>query len=178
MTLNYDFCRDDLLHWYRYSQYSSPSWRSQRSRFVASWCGLFFGLAGLASIPAFNSESWPPVILAFVLAAGFGFGTPKWYDQRIENALQALAADPQLEGGFGPIQLVLSNEGLREVTPATDSLVRWTSVIQVVADADHVYVRLVTGQAAVISRQSYSGPIAFEEIPGVIEEFRQRHSAK
>lgn len=175
MTLTYEFSREDLLHWYRHFHSSSPGVRSQRSRFIVSWSVGFFGLALLISVPALASESWPLVIPALMLASGFSFATPLWFDRRIEQALQALANDPRLEGSFGPVKLSITDEGLREVTPATDSLVRWTSITDVIADIDHIYVRLTTGEAAVISRQSYSGPVSFNEIPKVIDEFRQRH---
>ncbi|MBC7815721.1 MAG: YcxB family protein [Planctomycetaceae bacterium] len=177
MTLTYEFGREDLLHWYRHFHRSSPGVRSQRSRFIVSWSLSFFGLAILVSVPALASESWPFVIPALMLATGFSIATPKWFDLRIEQALQALVADPRLEGSFGPVQLVLTDEGMREIMPATNSLVQWASITEVIADADYIFVRLTTGQAAVISRQSYSGPVLFDEIPKVIDEFRQRHAA-
>ena len=70
----------------------------------------------------------------------------------------------------------LSDEGLREVTPAIESLAKWQSVTDVVVDNGHIYVRLASGQAAVINRLSYSGAIAFEQIPQVIHEYRQKHA--
>ncbi len=79
-----------------------------------------------------------------MLATGFSIATPKWFDLRIEQALQALVTDPRLEGSFGPVQLVLTDEGMREIMPVTDSLVQWASVTEVIADADHIFVRLTT----------------------------------
>jgi hypothetical protein len=87
-------------------------------------------------------------------------------------------ADPQLKGGFGPHELILSESGLREITPATDSFVKWSGITAVVRDGEHIFVRLVNGQAAVICRQSYSGPVTFDEIPKVIDDFRTKYTAE
>jgi hypothetical protein len=83
-----------------------------------------------------------------------------------------------LEGGYGHIRLTLSDEGLREVTPATESIAKWSSVTGVIHDADRIIVRLATGQAAVINGRSYSGPVPFQELPRLISEFRKQFGGR
>jgi hypothetical protein len=67
---------------------------------------------------------------------------------------------------------------MREVTQAADATIKWPGVIDAVRDGDYVFVRLTTGQAAVIARRSYSGPVPFDDIPRVISEFKQQHIAE
>jgi hypothetical protein len=174
MTLSYNFRQDDLLRWYRHYHQSSSSGRRQRSRYITTWSVVYLASAVVASL---RFQTWPAGVVALAVAAALSFVTARWYDAQIEKELAGYAADPQLTGSFGAHQLILSDAGLREITPATDLLAKWQSVTDVVSEPEHIYVRLASGHAAVISRQSYSGPVAFDDIPRVVHEFRQKHSA-
>jgi hypothetical protein len=175
MTLSYDFTEEDLSRWYQYSFRASPRSRIARKQHVVIWFAVYVCLAS-AAVLVF--QTYPAAFIGYGLAAVFTFTTWRGYDQRIDIALKAQAADPQVKGSFGQVQLTLSAAEMREVTPATDSTVKWQSVMDVVRDGDYVFVRLATGQAAVIPRRSYSGPVAFDEIPQAIIDFRQKHIAE
>ena len=174
MTLSYDYKADDLACWLRHHLRSSPSARRGRVLVTFAWFALF---ATLASCVAYYFGSFVVSLACYSLVVLFTFLAWRSYDRVVERTVRAKAADPQLQGGYGPIQLTLSEEGLREVTPTTDSLARWSGVSDVIRDSDHIYVRLATGQAAIISRRSYSGPVPFDEIPRAIDELRKRHAA-
>jgi hypothetical protein len=174
MTLSYDFTEEDLSRWYQHSFRASPRLRIARKQHVVIWFGVYVCLAS-AAVLVF--QTYTAGFIGYGLAAVFTFITWRGYDQRIGAALKAAAADPQVKGSFGQVQLTLSAAGMREVTPATDSTVKWQSVMDAVRDGDYVFVRLATGQAAVIPRRSYSGPVAFNEIPQAITDFKQKHIA-
>jgi len=131
----------------------------------------------VAAVISLYFKTWPIGVGAFAFATIVSLFGGYAYDRQIEYTIARQVADPQLAGSFGAHHLTLSEAGLREVTPATDSLVRWDSVTDVVTEADHIFVRLVTGQAAIISRQSYAGPVAFDDIPRVIDEFKTKYAA-
>lgn len=170
MTLTYKVEEKDLLSWYRYSVKKSPLWVAARKRYIAFWGAVFIGLAS-AAVLAF--QTYPAAVVGYGLAAVLTFSTWKAYDVRTDNALKAFAWDPLVKGSFGPAELTISELGLREVTPAADASLKWQSVIDAVRDGDYVFVRLSTGQAAVISRRSFAGPVPFEDIPKVITDFKQ-----
>ena len=129
-----------------------------------------------AALAAFYYHWWVITLAAFAFAVLVSLLAPVAFDQHVEQQLRRSASDPTVRGSFGEHRLTLSDEGLREVTPAIESLAKWQSVTDVVVDNGHIYVRLASGQAAVINRLSYSGAIAFEQIPQVIHEYRQKHA--
>src|SRR5207249_11594568 len=129
-----------------------------------------------AAYAACYYQSWGGTLAAFAFAALLSLLTSVTFDRHVEWQLRRSASDPQVRGSFGEHRLILSDDGLREVTPAIESLAKWQSVTDVVVDNGHIYVRLASGQAAVINRLSYSGAIAFEQIPQVIHEYRRKHA--
>ena len=170
MTLSYDFGRDDLLAWYRHYHKSSTTGERARSRYIACWVGALLGGAILLTS---IFRSWPAAALAFGLSIALCFAVPRWYDREVESQLKSMADDPQLQGSYGRHQLILTDEGVREITPVTDSLSKWPSITDVVPEGGRIFVRLASGHAAVICRQSYSGPVPFEDLPRVINQYRE-----
>src|SRR5690349_3765205 len=114
MTLAYGFDQDDLWHWYRYYQKCSPAVRRQRTRTIVSSIVIYVGVAVLG---CFALQNWEVAIAACAIALVLCFFTPLIYDQRVNEILKRQASDPQLTGAFGPHQLVVSELGLREITP-------------------------------------------------------------
>ena len=139
------------------------------------WSAVYMCLATAAFL-AFQTST--AAVAGYGLAAVCAYATWLIYNDRIATALRAHAADPQLKGCLGQARLTLSDIGMREVTQAADALIKWPGVIDAVQDGDYVFVRLSTGQAAVIARRSYSGPVPFEEIPRIILDFKQKHIAE
>jgi hypothetical protein len=174
MTLTYNYTADDLVSWQLHYLRSSAPARRSRSLHIATW---FSVLISFASFSVLYFQTYTAAVLGYSIAAVFTVYIWRGYDRQVEGTLRSHAADPQLRGSFGPVQLTLSEDGMREVTPAIDSFVRWNFVTEVVSDTDRIFVRLCTGQAAVISRSSYAGPVPFDDMPKVIDDFRRRHTA-
>ena len=174
MTLHYEITEEDLFRWYQYSFNASPTSRTARRRHVLFWLAVYFCLAS-AAVLAF--QTCTAALVGYGLAVIFTFTTRLVYNGRIQDALKAQAAGPLVKGSLGQAELTLSELGIREVTVAADSTLRWQAVVDAVQDGDHIFVRLSTGQAAVISRRSYSGPVAFEHLPELICGFKQKHGA-
>jgi hypothetical protein len=173
MTFTYHFGENDLLCWWRHYYKSSPSSKAARTRYIVASSASFL-LA--ATLIGYYWHSWVAAFVSFAFAGVFCLFIPVAYDRHVDYQLRRSVSDPQVRGGFGEHRLTLADDGLREVTPATESLAKWPSVTDVIIDRDHIYIRLASGQAAVISRHSYSGPVAFEQIPQVIHEQKQKHA--
>jgi hypothetical protein len=171
ITLHYDFGPEDLLSWYRLSIRDSSGGRRQRQRAIARSVILIFAAAAVAVL---FFQSWWVAAVAFGLALLMSIMAPWQYDQHLEQTLRATVNDPRLAGGFGPHELTMSETGLHEVTPASESFVKWQFVTEVATDPDHVFIRLSSGQAAVIAREAFSGPIAFDEVESVIRRYAGR----
>lgn len=171
MTFAYDFTEDDLLSWYRYYYASSPFPRRKRNRYIAAWAGIFFGFA-IVAVCYF--QSLPSTIIAIALAVMLSVLTRYVYDDQIDHHLKNYSS--QSNDNFGPHQLILSNYGLQEITPATDTRIKWQSVGDVIAQDNHIFIRLTTGYAAVISDKSYSGPVAFAELPQILIDFKKKYA--
>jgi len=172
MTFKYNFGKDDLLAWFRHSIKSSPAARHRRFRYIITWSSIYFSLALIASA---YFQIWLAIVFCLGLAGLLSYFTWLAYDKQIEQALERHADDRPLRGCFGDVQLILTEAGLREITPTTDSLVKWHAVTDVVVEGEHTFIRLATGQAAVINRKSYSGPVDYERIAEVVQEFKTKN---
>lgn len=175
MTLSYDIDEEGVFRWQEYSFRTSPAAGIARRRHMVFWSAVYICLATAVFLP-FRTPT--VALVSYGLAAVCSYATWLVYNDRIAKGLRAHAADPRLKGCLGHAELTLSDVGMREVTQAVDSLVKWSGVIDAVQEGDHIFVRLSTGQAAVIARRSYSGPVPFEEIPRIIRDFKQKHIAE
>src|SRR5262249_8562112 len=92
------------------------------------------------------------------------------YRQRIEAAYRTLADDPARGPMYGPCSLEITDQGLRSVSPISESLHKWHGVSKVAARGGHVFVVLASGSALVISRESFAGPIRFEELVPALQK--------
>jgi hypothetical protein len=175
VTLSYDVGQDDLKCWHRYYLKGTQKLYGSRSRFITSWSALYLGVAASVSL---CMQTWPAAIVSFGIAIVLCSYTGSWHDGQIERHVQRLSGDPRVKGIFGSRQLILSEAGLREISPVVDSWVKWDSVREPVIEDDHILIPLANGSAAVISRKSYSGPIPFEEVPAVIANFKEKHAKR
>jgi hypothetical protein len=171
-NFKFEFLEADLLSWFRCYYRLSPAVRRQRTRYIASWTGIYFGIACIASLYFLTPEA----ILGSILGAGALSWCAKYsYDFQIDRSAKENAADAALNSGFGPHEIILSETGLREIMPGIDTLVGWQSINDVVVDGNCIYIRLTSGLAAVVCNRNYSGSARFEEIPTVVDEFRQKY---
>jgi hypothetical protein len=173
MTLNYDFNEEDLFRWYQYSLKASPIVRKARRLYVVRWLMLYVCVA--TAIVLFF-QTYIAAFICYSLAVVFTFTALHNFDQRMDAATKEVAAeDPLFKKYLGHCQLKLSEVGVREVTPASDKTFEWQSVIGALRDGDYVFVRVATGEDAMIPRQSYSGPVPFEEIPQAVRGLKQKY---
>ena len=179
MKLNYDFNEEDHFHWYQYSIKASPIARKARRRYVVRWFALY---VCVATAIVFCIPTYTAAFIGYGLAIVLTFTALRDYDQRLDAAIKEVAAaDPQRNGNLGQHQLTLSDVGMREVTPTTDTTVEWEKVIDALRYGDYVFVLVSTKEvaaAAVISRRSYSGPVPFDEIPQAIQDLKQKKKDK
>jgi hypothetical protein len=168
VTIEYDFGPEDLAAWHRYYLKSSPGFRRNHRFQTVLWTVVF---VSVATAQFLNYRTWMAAAIAYGLTAFCSILVWLSYDLTIERGIRAFATDPQHQGGFGRVQLTLSEEGLREVTPVTDTLVKWSLVTGVIVDKDRIFIRLSSGQAAVINARSYSGPVPFRELTNLVNDF-------
>lgn len=122
-------------------------------------------------------RSWIVAIAGTAILIFMAFLTPGMYERRLTRALTAMANDPRFVGAFGRHQLTLTEAGLQETTPVTESFVRWQSVSDVSIQPDHIFVCLANGQAAVVPRESFSGPVSFDEAALVLRRLAKRRGS-
>ncbi len=169
VTLSYEFTRDDAVAWWANRIRASTVARRSRIRQTLQWSAVYLGFA---TVLVFFFRNATSAIVLYPIAAFLAVLTWTNYTHLVDTHLQEQAADPKAQGAYGQVTLTLSDQGLREVTPATDSFVKWSSVTSVIRSQDRLFLPLTTGQAAVIPRRSYSGPIPFDNLPEFIERLR------
>jgi hypothetical protein len=169
MTFGYRFEPEDWVRWCLYSTRRSNGARQRRVVSIIVSCAAYFAGA------FFLVDEWHgpwTVAIALTFAIVLCILTPRYIDRRIERSFREQASSPQLKGSFGAYRLTVSAAGLLEDGPAVRSEVGWENVSEIAKEDDHVFILLSTGQAAVISRRSYDGPIAFDELPKAVSALR------
>jgi hypothetical protein len=170
VILRYNVDQRDYLHWNHYLWRNSPAAKSHRSRFINGWrvsCAVF-GIAIAAIYPV-----WMGIAIACAAAVAVAWYMPHWYDKKAQLAIKQ-SVDELRNDSYGRHQLELTSEGMRETTPVTESFVKWSGVKDVVREEGYIIVRLTNAQAAIINRESFKGPVPFDDLPGVIEEFMKK----
>jgi hypothetical protein len=174
VTITYDLNEDDMVAWHRYwLRTSTVARRSRVWRGVQVFAAFCFSVAFVFThFPVF----WASLVSGALVVALIIF-IWRGLDELILKQLRANASDPQLRGSFGRIRLTLSDEGVRELTPAAESFAKWDSVTEVSGSEGRIFIRLNNGAAAIISKISYSGPVPFDELQGVIVEHRKKFAS-
>jgi len=174
MTINYSFDESDLLSWYRYYYRSAAYASHRRTRYIASWTGIYFGVAIVASL---CFQTWPTTAAAVMIATVLSATTRFSYDRQMESALKEQAAASRSNNNYGPHQLTITDDYLQEVTPVTDTRIKWRGITTVAVDDGHIFVVVMDRSALVVSNKSYAGSVPFADLPSVIEEQWRRKSA-
>jgi hypothetical protein len=175
MTLEYRFEPEDWVRWCLHqAQHSAVARRNRRFTVFFSYA-VYFAVASFMS--AQLHAVWATAV-AFLFFVAFCVLTPSYIDRRTEGAFRTQALSACMKGGFGAHRLTVTEEGLIEEAPAVTSHVSWESVCDVVTDKNYLFILLSDGRAAVISRDSYSGPVPFEQIAGDINAYRQLYATQ
>jgi YcxB-like protein len=171
MTISYEFTQEDMVAWQMHFLRNSKSGRRNRH------LQIVLGFIGYLAVLAFAFEKLPLYIASII---GVTSLMPlilyvwKGVDIHTYDQLRQHASDPKIKEAYGKIELSFSEEGMNERTSQTSSLAKWDTVREVVESDNRIFVQMSNGQAAVISKATYSGPVKFEELPGVIDGFKTR----
>ena len=174
MTFRYTFDADDMASWLLYYLRTSPKRRRGRLSFAFAYFVLAATIASCFFYYSLSLKAFAIGVAATVLFSLFGWFQ---YKQIVESKIREQARQPHLQQSYGLVEMTLTEEGIREVTPVIDLLMKWQGVTEVIRERDYVYIRHSSGQTVIVSRRSYHGPVPFEELPRVVEEFRKKHSA-
>jgi hypothetical protein len=173
MGFRYKVSKENRLRYSLYRHKSSPFTQRQRSQFLASWIGIQIGVVAVISL---YFQTWPATITAFGAGLLAAYLTPRWYDRRIVSGYRNQLDNPEYDTAFGERQIVFSPAGIRLIGPFAESAIEWKGVIAVEKVDPDIFVRFVGGNAIVISRESFSGPIEFDAIPKLIEDVKNGKS--
>ena len=171
MTFSFNPTPDSLFTFYKNACPRHPQAKQRRSVAVFVCRAVIICLAIWASLAAPNYLVKTISLVLFALGLRL---TPIFYDQWFERSLRShvRAADP---GTFGLHEVTVSTDGFRELTPVTDTFIRWSGVKQVESLPGLVIVYLENGLSAVISDEDYHGSSPFSDLFAIFEGFRQKY---
>src|SRR5262249_40246181 len=141
MKFTYRVTAEDLLAFSLYQQDTSPLGRRQKIRAAVALGVIYLGYAILISLLCNNLEV---TVVAIFVAAVLTLVSALRYRQRIEAAYRTLADDPARGPMYGPCSLEITDQGLRSVSPISESLHKWHGVSKVAARGGHVFVVLAS----------------------------------
>jgi hypothetical protein len=171
MTFTFNPTPESLFVFYKFACPRDPAWKRKRSIVVLVCRCAILCVAFLVALRVQNHLISAVTLVLFALCMRL---TPIVYDHWFERRLRtmAMAADG---GGFGPHEITLSIDGFREITPVTDTFIKWTGVKQVESLPGLMIVYLENGLTAVISDEEYHGPSPFTDLFAIFNGFREKY---
>jgi len=163
----------DLIDFNLYHLSHSPT--AKRQRLVVTflpglmWSGLWLVLSAFSKHPLETMKALIPLIMGGPLFVLLNFVMWRW---SLSRQIQKQLAEGENKGALGPRKIIISPNGLAEISELSQSTTHWEAVEKIVATDDCLYIYLSALSAAIVPKRFSPDATSFEEFGKTAKEYR------
>jgi len=171
-TINYTVRKVDLIEFNEYHAKMNGAYGKSMTRHQILWPAI---MAIAALFVMLSTQDAQKALWFLTGAFVWSLMVPAWIRKRFQAHIHESLSDEAIEQATGDYSLRITEEGIMEVKPTGEELVKWSAIDRLERSKHHVYLYLGESAAMIVPKEMVAEDSDFPAFYAELVEMMKKH---